>query len=149
MSAADTCLRAARLLRERAEAATPGPWCFYNRDLWRGTRAVLEAYDADCENMPWPFDSDDAGEPATWPDNSGTLFHGDPIREADAAFIAALHPDFALALAGWFETAAHVWASIEAQNARAPDNDGMTRVVPRPDECAALTAARVYLGDTS
>lgn len=64
-------------LRRLAEAATPGPWCFYRGDLWTGTAAELEAFDA----MQGDFDPDDF--------KNDHLFHGDPVRPEDAAFIAA------------------------------------------------------------
>lgn len=83
-AAADTLGRAAARLEKLAASATPGPWCFYDDDLWTGTPEALAAYDADPENVEWPYN--DLGP------KSGHLFLGDPGRPADAEFIAAMDP---------------------------------------------------------
>lgn len=82
--------RAADKLEKLAAQATPGPWSFYNGDLWIGSSEALAAYDADPENVEWPYD--DLGP------RSGHLFLGDPERPADAEFIAAFDPRVVAAL---------------------------------------------------
>ena len=95
-TAGDLALVASRLSRaaDKAEQlvaeATPGPWCFYGGDLWTGSAETLAAYDADPENVEWPYD--DLGP------LSGHLFRGDPGRPADAEFIAAFDPRTVAAL---------------------------------------------------
>lgn len=76
-------------IRERAEAATPGPWCSYEGNLWQGTAKALAAYDADPDNAPWPYGND----------SSGQLFHGEPRRPEDAEFIAHAREDVPALLA--------------------------------------------------
>ncbi len=76
---ADEFLReAATLLRERAEAATPGPWA-------RGDPSTVENTRASCV-----IDGDG----------------GMPCSDEDAAHIAMMHPGVALALADWLDEVA-------------------------------------------
>lgn len=97
---------AAAKLRTLAAAATPGPWCFYDHGLWRGTAEALAAFDA-VALTPGPSDPDEAD--ALWPygiGENGHLFHGDPVLSEDAALIATMDPDLAAALADWLDAAA-------------------------------------------
>ena len=71
---AETLRRAAALMRERAEAATPAPWEFDAEDMYPGV---------------WS----DSGSAGTWVVSEwGT-------REANATHIASWHPAVALAVA--------------------------------------------------
>jgi hypothetical protein len=82
--------QAADHLATLAIAATPGPWTFYNGNLWPGdVGAALARFDAEPDNDEhWPYADDDQCQ----------LFHGDPVRTEDAAYIAAMHPGVAIAV---------------------------------------------------
>ena len=91
---------AAKVLRELAEAATPGPW-YQGRDgQYESLRDVYSQREPD---------DDDSHDIATyiWSD-------------ADAAYIATMHPGVALALADWLEHQSgyrrgeHVWSTDNA-----------------------------------
>ena len=80
MSGAETLRRAAALMRERAEAATPGLW----------VAAVVRG-------RPIVFDTADLPEPVVF-DEEFTV--------GNAEHIASWHPAVALAVADWLEAAA-------------------------------------------
>ena len=89
---ADTLRKAAALMRERAQAATPGPWEFRPR---RGFESVNE-------------------NPATigFRDTAGyfvMLREGTWATEGDMGYIASWHPAVALAVADWLDNAARLW----------------------------------------
>ena len=78
---ADRLRQAARVLRERAEAATPGPWLTHDED----------------------------GDPYIAPPATGALLitaHPLEVARANAAYIATMHPGVGLALADWLEAQA-------------------------------------------
>ena len=75
---------AAKVLRELAGAATPGPWEAGDRCVW--SRQPDGFYDDDVVN-----DSESGAGGCTTGEN--------------ATFIATMHPGVALALAGWLEAA--------------------------------------------
>lgn len=115
-----TVLReAAAKMRERAEAATPGPW------IWNSS-----------------MDDDLHADAAGWVGHDRT---GDGFQEyvcstanhpdgfGDGVHIASWHPAIALAVADWLEAEAD-WAGVGAANS--------------PDD-AAIAVARVYLGSDS
>jgi hypothetical protein len=77
----DVLRRAARLMRERAEAATPGPW----RDFTYGDPMMHYV---------------DAGP------NTNLVASGAFWENADAAHIASWHPAVALAVADWLDLVA-------------------------------------------
>lgn len=85
MSAADRLREAARVLRERAEAASEGEW--------------------------WPYRTVPSDLDAEWIVDSGLTFicstHIDSERgRADATYIATMHPVVGLALANWLDAQA-------------------------------------------
>lgn len=91
---AETLRRAAALMRERAEAATPGPWRPV-AGLWR-----TETFAAVIGPKGVP---DDAG---TWLMATG---RGAASQEADADHAASWHPLVALAVADCLDAAATAW----------------------------------------
>jgi hypothetical protein len=126
-SVADTVRRAAALLRKRAEAATDGPW-------WREDFAVHAhevAYTA------WTGDGSNA--------------------EANAEYIAGLHPDVALLIAdSWQKTAAVMDETESVRVAVLTGDLGEDRPTVisgagwrHHDWTATLAAARAVLGETT
>lgn len=115
---------AAAKMRERAEAATPGPW-----------RALSETSGA----MSWDVEvvaGDDrlcTFDPSDYPDGIQ-----DVAPEDDAEHIASWHPDVALAVADWLDLAAR----------RAEVAEGLGDGVWMQIDRAAVTVARAYLGTT-
>ena len=83
MSAAETLREAAKVLRGRAEAATPGPWAV--------RAGNVEHY---------------------FPYLGGYGVIASPL-ESDATLIATMHPGVALALADWLDAEAAVQGSME------------------------------------
>ncbi len=121
---AEAMRRAAKLMRERAQAAPEGPWSM--RDIWGPhvrdglTRAARIVNDAD----------DTVIEPSRY---------GDDLVARPGAFehIAWMHPGVALAVADWLD--------FEAVNAPGPGD-----VYLRGGRIAyALTVACAYLGEGS
>lgn len=125
---AETLRRAAALMRERAEAATPGPWRHTDseaaNDVWNGGIVVVSTDGDPIANCEDEWYEPDPGEPA-------------PVN--DAEHIASWHPAVALAVADWLEA--------EAESHRADV------VGPFPSGCCrmsqALAVARAYLGESS
>jgi hypothetical protein len=125
---AETLREAARLMRERAEAATPGPWRFTDseavNDVWDGGMVVVST-DADpIANVLDEWYEPDPGEPA-------------PIN--DAEHIASWHPAVALAVADALDLAA---------NLAPPDpHHGNERCETCGWVSALASVARAYLGE--
>lgn len=108
MTAAEKLRRAADLLRERAEAATPGPWGW---DAWEDGSSCVTTGPHTLASLVGSH-----VEPPTM-DASGVLLDGDlsdqdekvwAIERAesarhDATFIAAMNPTVALAVADWLD----------------------------------------------
>lgn len=123
MTAVDTLHRAAALIRERAEAATPGPWAAGRS--WAGENAVMSsAFNghavAVCgDEHPGPY-------PAS----------------ADAAHIATLHPLVALIVADWLDGVAEEATSNE-------ECDGFDPNVTISGYGDALRLACVVVGEAS
>lgn len=122
---AETLRRAAALMRERAEAATPGPWEFRPR---RGFQSVSDS-------------------PATigFVDTAGyfvMLREGMWATENDMSYVASWHPAVALAVADWLDATA---ARIDA--GRDPQHGGRRNHSWRGSR-EALAVARAYLGET-
>jgi len=109
--------RAAALMRERAEAATPGPWL-------AGLGAYVEIPEGDEE-----------------PSIADTWGH-----RGNAEHIASWHPAIALAVADWLDTAgADLWAHgplCECGSGCLDCDDDMWQ----PHVRRALAVARAYLG---
>ena len=119
---AGTLRRAATLMRERAETATPGPW-WPVAGIWQ-----TETFAAVLGPKGIP---EDAG---TWLMATG---RGAASQEADADHAASWHPLVALAVADWLEREASL---IDSQ------------VFPQSDpamERYPLAVACAYLGEAS
>lgn len=91
---ADRLRQAATLLRERAEAATPGPW-----------RSEPKPRRADVRGLPENTSYDYRG------DSVATAASGEfgACRPEDAAFIATMDPTVSLAVAAWLDDMAVGW----------------------------------------
>jgi hypothetical protein len=117
--------RAAGLMRERAEAASPAPW--RNEPGSVGRRA---------DGKPWP---------SNYVAHSANLPRFKVHSVADAEHIASWHPAVALAVADWLEEAAdHLDVDL---------SDESLDICPTAREGAecsvvgqAVTVARAYLG---
>ena len=135
---AERLREAATLMRERAEAARPGPWWIHDDndcDIWWGDQAAVRAVDQDTRALR-PLMSDAEIE-ATW-DHAGCVIGSDVDRAEDAAHIASWHPVVALAVADLLDAVALV-------------ADHYPPLEIRPDSVAskALAVADAYLGSTS
>jgi hypothetical protein len=132
-SPADTIRQAATLMRQRAQAATPGPWIsqkfFHSGDL--------VAYNIESRH----------------PDHMGHV--GSVEDLPDLIYVASWHPIVALAIAESWEQQANDMADAEAYLSSQPifrngafavitEDDGI-----RHDWTATLAAARAYLGETT
>lgn len=122
MAPAQELREAARLMRERAQAATKGPW----------------EHPLDCE-VTFGHQQQGNRHIATWIATTDAGDEDTPAEE-NAEYIASMHPGVALAVAGWLddEAAGYEVYDAETQAFRAGDRDG--------DLDPAVTTARVYLG---
>lgn len=115
---AETIRRAAKLMRERAEAATPGSWL-----------GVMGRF----EDADWPCvitAEGDLKDARTWLLGAG---NGGVNREADAAHAGSWHPLVALAVADWLESFnGTAWGPAVRHS---------------PEYEYALKIARAYLGE--
>lgn len=118
MTAAEEMREAVRLMRERAEAATPGEW-----SIVPGASNV------------WRFP--DEGIPTLIAPGNGSQGHR--IRPENAAHIASWHPDVALAVARVLEERAGEYERWLRQG------NGQPRLIPF-EFTAAHDVARAYLG---
>ncbi len=93
MTPAETLREAARLMRERAQAATPGPW------VARHHPGLLVGY----AQGPSPRDENGFSQ-----EHMGRVLpgYGGTVYPWDAAHIASWHPAVALAVADWLEVTA-------------------------------------------
>jgi hypothetical protein len=120
---AETIRHAAKLMRERAEAATPSPWC------WEATGDKDSSWAAGLVH-------DEDGNPLTGEIDKGEGSIIDGVCESidgnpgDGAHIASWHPGVALAVADWLDEAA---GAYEAFAGAAPGH--------------SLKVARAYLGE--
>src|SRR5690349_19276768 len=119
----------ARLMRETAEAATPGPWTggarmVNDRHFGRMSAITLDA----------PV---------------GNLFAViGRITGADATHIAAWHPGVALAVADWLDAEAQRWETREAFDRTYNERpDAAILAAREKDASHALTVARAWRGD--
>ncbi|HET7405540.1 MAG TPA: hypothetical protein VFJ21_00185 [Mycobacteriales bacterium] len=121
---ADTLRRAASLMRERAEAATQGPW---RAEPIRG----IGLRRADVRGLPENTAYDYRGDAvATAADSEfGACLQG------DADHIAGMHPAVAVAVADWLEVVARRWVEAGTRSS-------ITR-----ERASALAVARAYLGE--
>ena len=112
---------AAKWMRKRAEAATPGPW-----------RPVSALYQDDAFSAVLD-DRGDVDDPRTWLVGSG-LGAVNPAGTVD--HIASWHPLVALAVADWLDSVTDRWIGVPAGPSE-----------PEPEDFdAALAVARAYLG---
>jgi hypothetical protein len=156
MTAAETLQRAAKMMRERAEAATPGPW-----------ERPLDTRHKDFIGAALPEDE----EPHTWqggiiPESLGqhkgyqyryagqrervcvvqcpTDSLGDHARKRggrDLEYIASMHPGVALAVADWLDDEAERAAGMAGYE----DSDAYPLMLDGFRH--PLAVARAYLGD--
>ena len=116
MSGVDELRRAAKLLRERAGNATPGPWTSSRTDAGaRYSALVAPTKHPDRRGACWDYDS-----------AYGGCLVGESLVAADREYIALMHPPVALALADWLD-------------------DEAARGLGRPDNVAAYAVARAVL----
>lgn len=86
---------AARLIRERAEAATPGPW---------------ESLDGGDRLIAWKLD------PSGQFDDDWDYVVDEPIgNSANAEHIASWHPGVALLVADWLDIGANPYACVDRE----------------------------------
>ena len=123
MTPAEELRTAAKLMRERVQGATAGPWTVreeHGRDIadegWSDVRVVRPG----------------AGVAITYLSN---VLEGSP-HEDNAAYIASMHPGVALAVADWLDSVTDRWIGVPAGPSE-----------PEPEDFdAALAVARAYLG---
>ena len=128
---ADLLRRAAALMRERAEAATPGPW-----------EALADGY-GDTSGGRSHEDRRDLLWVRSGPTNKGdivsTYGQWTERSEFDVLHIASWHPAVALAVADWLDVA----AEAEHIDFSEPPRNPRDRVMVYK----ALAVARAYLGE--
>lgn len=127
---AEILRRAANLMRERAGAATPGPWLV----------------DQPGDGAPLFIGNRTDGSVYSTADRMGDLTSAAAAqRRDDAEHIASWHPAVALAVADWLDSMYRRWEaaenSLSAMSVRAMSG-GLNH--PDPD---ALAVARAYLGE--
>lgn len=124
---ADLLRRAAALMRERAEAATPGPW-LADPDTWHphgnplGYRRVVSGEANPISGIRTPHLHTALLTPPASPE--------DRQAAADAAHVASWHPAVALAVADWLDACALV-----------------VTAAPGSTKAHAERVARAYLGE--
>ena len=122
---ADRLRQAARVLRERAEAASEGEW--------RPFRSGLKGVDA-----AWIVDSGPTFIASTQIDSER--------GKADATYIATVHPGVGLALADWLDAIGAYWALVEESGEPARDADGWEVSFDETLDSHALRIADLILG---
>lgn len=134
---------AAALLRQRAQAATPGTWS-----------ADADAAYADADLVP----DGQGGEilPEGGPMEVAYCYRNEHTgeRAANAAYIAALHPGVGLALADWLDEsadAARCFQKARRHEAQFLPDHSHDRVIADMERryAAPLKTARAYLGKTT
>lgn len=146
VSPAEEMREAARVLRERAGAASFGPWEVGPSFGARDSRVYVRPEGG----FDWVGSTDDPRPVIT-----GQVANVAEFR-ANATHIAALHPLVAFALAEWLEETAADMEHAGAVESRAEGLDGQPLVVWVPGDLghhpawtAALRLARTYLGRTT
>ena len=117
---ADTLRRAASLMRERAEGATPGPWDECAVKTFEGTYDCLAPTGTQYEICRLPRT---------------------PQGSADSWHLASWHPAVALAVADWLDAEA---SRVERHHLAVTFDDFAVAAEPK-----ALAVARAYLGEAS
>ena len=119
---------AEKVLRERAEAATPGPWEAYAR------------YSPLCGAI---FGVHNLVDDLTDVD----VVESQEVTAVDAAYIATMHPGVGLALADWLEAIGAYWALVEESGEPARDADGWEVSFDEMLDSHALRLADLILGE--
>lgn len=130
---AETIRRAAKLMRERAEKATQGPWLGVMGKFTDAEWPCVIAADGDVKDA------------ATWLLGGG---NGSANREANADHAGSWHPLVAAAVADWLDAEAIHYDELAA----GPYGDAGAAFVAGDfggDMDPALRVARTYLGETS
>lgn len=117
---AELLREAAALMRERAKAATPGPWSEVREGESLGCLAVVAGSDDELDVAP-------------------------AVIPTNAAHIASWHPGVALAVADWLDREADGMDLIAATTRVAIEIGGELTMQHSTHE-EALTVARAYLG---
>lgn len=129
MGDVDILRRAAALMRERAEAATRGPWR--------------------SENYP------NGQAPLVIGEGMAVAETFDKTHLSDANHIASWHPGVAVPIADWLDWVAHCREVIDGVAARVreqmrePKGPGKASQMFEDTEVHALTIARAYLGESA
>ena len=134
---ADTLREAAKVLRERAQAATPGPWSAADEHGLLGP----DSWPAWCVSQMRP--GYEAMSPTEGYVTDIADVHGDDKSEnPNADYIATMHPGVGLALAEWLDAETeHVAGHYCEAHCEYPDGGPRCR--------AALALARLILGGAS
>lgn len=99
--------QAVELIRQTANEATPGGWWAYSGEPWYGDGEAVLALDRDCMALgkgEWPEEMQERVDAVDA--NSGSLFHGDVVREADTDHIVMWDPPTARLVAMLMEQTA-------------------------------------------
>ena len=145
MSAEELC-QAAALMRERAEAATPGPW---ERCQWYGYKVVGrvdwgEGYGV----RPATVGHADPAPGASRPTRVESVIESTNARNGD--HIASWHPAVALAVADWLEAEAENHDDrVTVANRLHEDAGSSFRFTTLPVSPQAIAVARAYLRSES
>lgn len=123
---ADLLRQAANLIRKRAQAAAPGPWEAYKRNVPEHGGLLVEHL----------------GVQDSYADG---VFECDNSSRRDVEHIASWHPLVALAVADWLDATAARHASEYGARVREFGLRHADAFTPDLDE-NALTVARAYLG---
>ena len=116
----ETLRKAAALMRERAEAATPGPWVY----AYESVTVEVDGCTCGTQGGPWGHES-----------GCGLELPHVEASAPDAEHIASWHPAVALAVADWLDAEADV-----DEVAREMGGRGHT------EESQCVAVARAYLG---
>ena len=131
---ADLLRRAATVLRERAEDATPGEWISFGRSIGVTVKGCTCA-------GPIP------GYPQheSWCGTDGPIVDG---TEPDIAYIATMHPGVGLVLAKWLDDLAAGWPWDEDGEGCVWD-DGTPLHLDESVDSYGVTIARLIVGGAS
>jgi len=124
---AETLRKAASLMRERAEAATAGPWSTYADET---DHIVFDQYGIGVQS--------DASH--------DVVCYSGQVYSRDAAHIASWHPAVALAVADWLEVVATRYESMLDTFAPGSRAGAVTAAENVTGWSEALAVARAYLG---
>lgn len=138
MSPIEELREAARLMRERAQMATPSPW--------RESGVDGNRYAALVADQPHPDRMKGGGW--QWDEGYGGCLIGESLMATDRAYIASWHPAVALAVADWLDAEATIWDHLDALRIEVSKTKGAVISIPYSSQNEALKLARTYLGTT-